>query len=250
MKLKIVVAKRLQRPVRPDAGRPGGTLEDAGDLGERELLEPRQKKDLPVIPVEAAKRPVKEGVVVPADGGLVGAARLVRVLLEVGRVDRDRGGRGPAKMVGGAAPREMVHPRREAALVAVGMAVFEHPLEYDLGDVFGRHAVARELCEVAVERPVVALEELAHAVEVAVAHGEHELMVKGRGAGFHGWALAPVNPGRLRMHRDFCGGCHGWGAAWLEWGVMPCTTAAGASCYRLAGTPPPNTGIDWRLRIA
>jgi hypothetical protein len=41
---------------------------------------------------------------------------------------------------------------------------------------------------------VVALEELAHAVQVAVADGEHELMVGEGGVGFHVGALAPVNP--------------------------------------------------------
>jgi len=55
--------------------------------------------------------------------------------------------------------------------------VLEHPLEDDLGDVLGRRAVAGELGEVAVQRPVVALEELPHAVDVPVAHGQHELVV-------------------------------------------------------------------------
>ena len=63
------------------------------------------------------------------------------------------------------------------ALVAVGVAVLEHPLEDDLGDVLRRRPVAGQLREVAEEGAVVALEELPHAVQVAVAHGEHELMV-------------------------------------------------------------------------
>ena len=154
--------------------------------------------------------------------------RLVRVGLEARGVRRDRAGGGPAEMVHRAAPREVVHPRGEAALVAVGVAVLEHPLEDDLGDVLRRGPVAGQLGEVAEERSVVALEELPHAVEVAVAHGEHELVVGGGGFGFQGGAPVPVNPERLGKHRVFGGGAiHGMGGGAARNSGMPLQPSAG-----------------------
>ena len=192
--------------MRPDAGGADRALEDAGDLGERELLEAREEEDLAVVAVEAAEGAVKEGMVVPARRGLVGAARLVGVGLQVGGVDADGRRGGLPEMVAGAAAGQVVHPGREAALVPVGVAVLEHPLEHGLGDVLGRGPVAGQLGQVAEEGAVVALEELAHAVQVAVADGEHELMVGKGGVGFHGRGSAPVKSRWSGMHRDFGGG--------------------------------------------
>jgi hypothetical protein len=49
----------------------------------------------------------------------------------------------------------------------------------------------------------VALEQLSHAVQVAVADGEHELMVGEGGVGFQGRGSAPVKSRCPGMHRDF-----------------------------------------------
>ncbi len=88
MKLEIMVAERPQGPMGPHAGRAHGALKDPRDLRERELLQSRKQEHLPVGAVEAAERPLQEGVVIASGRRLVGAARLVRMELEVAGVDR------------------------------------------------------------------------------------------------------------------------------------------------------------------
>jgi hypothetical protein len=41
---------------------------------------------------------------------------------------------------------------------------------------------------------MMALEELTHAVQVAVSDGDHELMIGKGGGGFHGGTAPPFNP--------------------------------------------------------
>src|ERR1035437_29025 len=68
----------------------------------------------------------------------------------------------------------------------------------------------------------MALEELAERIELAVAHGEHQLMVgKSVGRGVHGIRREGTNHGRTRLNTDFCKiGDHGWSngrkEAWLD----------------------------------
>jgi hypothetical protein len=116
-------------------------------------------------------------------------------------------------MIGRAAARDLVHPRGEMTLIAVGVAVLEHPFEYDLGEILGGGALAGQFAEVAVKGAVMPLEELAEAVEVAIAHREHQGMIGGRRGQVHGAAVARVNAGGGGLHGKF-GGDHRAGWAW------------------------------------
>lgn len=210
LQAEINGAELLEGAVGADLGGADGALEDAGDFGERELLETGEEKDLAILAVEAGERGVKERVIVAAGRVVRGVRRIVGVFEEVDGIGGVRGGVGLAEMIGGATAGEVIHPGAEAAVVAVGVAVFQHPLENDLRDVFGRGAVAGKLVEEAEERTVVTLEKLAERIEVAVADGEHQVVVGSLiGGGVHGEA-AFFNHGRGRMDTDFVeGGDHG-----------------------------------------
>ena len=82
-------------------------------------------------------------------------------------------------MIGGAPAGEVVHPGGEAAVIAIRVAVFEHPLEHRLRDVLGGRAVAGQLGEEAEERAVVALtpiagEDIAKLVGRMLAYGPED----------------------------------------------------------------------------
>lgn len=169
-------------------------------------------------------------MVVAGGGALAGMRRVVGVVLQIARVGRSGGGGGLAEMIGGAAAREVVEPRGEGAFVAVGVAVFEDALKHGLGDVLGGGAVARELDEEAVERAMVALEELAERVEVAVAHGEHQGVIRERSDGFHGSDAGNVSHRWAGRNAEiWSGGGHGVGEALQD---VPRETAATRKGYR------------------
>lgn len=86
-------------------------------------------------------------------------------------------------MVGGNAPRQMIEPRGEFALVPVGVPVFEDPLENDLDQVFGGVAIADQASEKTEQGAMVALEEVAQTTEFARADGEHKIVIAGFGHG-------------------------------------------------------------------
>ena len=138
---EIDVAQFVERAVGADLGGADGAFEDAGDFGEGELLEAREEEHLAVVAVEAGKRGVEERVVVADGGAGAGVGRVVGVILEGDGVGGVGCGVGFAEVVGGAAAGEVIHPRGEAAVVAVGVAVFEHPLEDGLRDVQIRKSV-------------------------------------------------------------------------------------------------------------
>lgn len=183
LQLEIDVAQFVERAVSADLGGTDGAFEDAGDFGERELLETGEEEDFAVVAIEAGEGGVEEGVIVARRGAIAGIRGLVGVVLQIGGVGRVGRGVGFAEMVGGAAAGEVIHPGRETAVVAIGVAVFEHPLEDGLGDVFGGGAVAGEFHEETEEGAMVALEEFAERVEFAVADGEHQGVI---GAWFGG----------------------------------------------------------------
>lgn len=160
-----------------DLGGADGAFEDARDFGEREFLEAAQEEHLAIAVIEAAEGGAEEGVVVAGGGGLAGVGAVVGVMMEVGGIGGVGRGVGLAEVVGGAAAGEVIHPGGEAAVVAVGVAVFEHALEDDLGDVLGGGAVAGELDQEAEERAVVPFEEFAERVEPAIPDGEHQGMI-------------------------------------------------------------------------
>jgi hypothetical protein len=190
-----------------DLGGADGALEDAGDFGEGELLEAGEEEDLAILVVEAGEGGVQKSVIVAHGGMLAGEGGLVGVILQVGGIGGVRGGVAAAEVIRGAAAREVVHPRGEAAVVTIGVTVLQHPLKDDLGDVLGGGAVAGQLDEKAKERAVMAFEEFAERVEIAVADGEHQSMI---GAWFGSWVHwkggSAVSDGRVGMNRDFFDG--------------------------------------------
>ena len=119
-------------------------------------------------------------MLVTSDGVIGRVRRAVSVIVEVLRIRGGRGGRGFAEMIRGAAAGEMIHPGGEAAIVAVGMPVLEHPLKNDLGNILSRGAVTDELGKKSEERPVMALEQFAQRIQFPVADREHQFMVRQR----------------------------------------------------------------------
>jgi hypothetical protein len=205
--LEIDLAEGLERAVGADFGGADGALEDAGDFGEREFLEAGEEEDFAVLAIEAGEGSVQKSVIVAHGGMLAGEGSLVGVILQVRGIGGVRGGVAPAEVIRGAATREMIHPRGEAAVVSIGVTVLQHPLEDNLGDVFGGGALTGEFDEKAKERAVMAFEKFAERVEIAVADGEHEGVI---GAWFGSWVHwkggSAVNDGRIGMNRDFFDG--------------------------------------------
>ena len=207
LEAEVDVAQGAEGAVGADLGGADGAFEDAGDLGEGEFLEAGEEEDFAVVAVELGEGGVEQGVVV-AGGGVVGGVRtLVGVVVEIGGIGGVGGGAGAAEVVGGAAAREVIHPGGEAAVVAVGVAVFEHPLENRLREVLGDGALAGEFDEKAEERAVMALEQLPERVELAVADGQHQGVVGawfGGGGGVHGGQSAgAINQSGARRNMNF-----------------------------------------------
>ena len=176
-KLEIDIAQFAKGAVGADFRGTDGAFEDVGYFRKRQFLEAGEKKDFTVIVVKAGQRGMQQRVIVMRRRALRRVRRLVRVLVQmrgigcVGRV-----GRCP-EMIGGTASREMIHPRGEATVIAIRVTVLQHALKNGLGDVFGRGAVSGQLHEKAKQRSVMALEEFAKGVELAVADGEHQRMI-------------------------------------------------------------------------
>ena len=233
MQLEVNVAQFAQGAMGADLGGAHGAFENAGDLGEREFLEPRQQEHLPVVAIQPRERRVQERMVVMDGGVFSGVGRLVGVFLQVAGIGGVRSRVGFAEVVGGAAARKVIHPGGEAAIVAVGVAVFEHPLKDGLRDVLRRGVVARQLHQKPEERAVVALEQFAERVEFAVADGEHERVISALfGRGFHGRAdSGAASGGATWMNGDFFeNGNHGDEGTWL---VLPGETGWRGKGYRL-----------------
>ncbi len=212
----VDIAEFAQCAMSADFGGADGAFEDAGDLGEGEFLEAGEKKDFAIVAVEAGEGGVEEGVVVAGGGMVAGVGALVGVFLEIGGISGVGRGVGLAEVVSGAATGEVIHPGAETAVVAVGVAVFEHPLEDGLCDVLGRRALTGEFNEKAEERAVVAFEEFPERVQFAIADGEHQDVVGALfGGGVHGGRVRVFNHGWRRMNTDFWkGGNHSSGGTW------------------------------------
>ncbi len=186
MEFEIDNAEFLERAVGADFGGADGAFENAGDFGEREFLKTAEEEDFAIVAIEAGEGSVEEGVIVARGGGFTGVGTVVGVVLEIDGIGGVRGGVGLAEVIRGAAAGEVIHPRGEAAFVAVGMAVFEHALEDDLRDILGSGAVAGKFHEEAEERAMMAFKEFAERVQLTAAHGEHEFVIGGGGEGVHG----------------------------------------------------------------
>jgi hypothetical protein len=90
-------------------------------------------------------------------------------------------------MIRGATAGKMVHPRGEAAVIAIRVTVFQHALKNCLHDVFRDHPVTGVLDEETEKRAMMPLEQLAQRIEFARADREHQSVVGTLiDRGFHG----------------------------------------------------------------
>ena len=202
--------------MRPHLGRADGALENAGDFGERELLETRQQEHFAIIAVEARECRLQQGVIVARRGVMRRVGRIVHMLLQIHGVGGMRRGVRLAKMIRGTAARQVVHPGGEAAIIPVRVTVLQHALEDRLRDVLGRRPVSRQLDEEAEERPVMALEQLAQRVQLAVPDGEHQGVVRTWfDGGVHGDGIGGFNHGEIAAREWFRGG---WGLDFVDGG--------------------------------
>lgn len=200
MKLEINVAQSAEGAVGADFGGSDGAFENGGDFGEGVALEATEEENLPVIPIEFIQSMTEEFAIIAGGRTDVGEGPIIGVVMKIGGIGGGGGFVGFAEMIGGAASREMIHPRGEFAVVAIGVAVFEHALKDDLSDVFGGGAIPGEFCEEAEKWAVVFLKKFAERIEVALAHGEHQLVV-GLGSGrFQGRSAVGVSRGQSGGH--------------------------------------------------
>lgn len=203
--LKIDVAQLAEGAMGADFCGADGAFENAGDLGEGEFLEAREEQYFAVVAIEPGERDVEERAIV-ARGRLVGGVgRIVGVFVQLRGIDRVRRGAGFAEMIGGTAAGEMIHPRGEAAFVAIRVAVFQHALKHDLHEILRPGAIPCELEQKSKKRPVMAFKELTQRIELSCADSQHQGVVRtlfdgrihdGRGA-------RAFNQRRMRLNMDF-----------------------------------------------
>lgn len=177
MQFKVNPAQRVQGAMRADFGGADRAFENASDLGEREFLEATKEKDFAVVVIKSRQGRLQQKVIVVDRGAFAGVRIFVRVVLEFHRIVGGGSGGRAAKLIGGAAPGELIHPGGERTFVAISVAVFEHSLEHHLRYVLGRGAGMAELDEKTEERAVMAFEEFAQRIEFAVTNREHERMI-------------------------------------------------------------------------
>ncbi len=215
LKAEIAVAQLAERAVGPDLGGADRALEDFGDFGEGQLAEAAQEEHLPLPGIEAGERPVKHGPFVARHGLFVSRGAVIRMVLQFRGIGGRRHRRGLAEVIGGRRPGHVVHPRGEPPVVAVGVAVLQHAMEHVLGDVFGGRPVSGQFDQEAEKGAVVAFEQLAERVEIAVADGQHQGVIGKRVGAVH--VCGPRSSRGLgRLHWDFDGiGDHGDPGAWL-----------------------------------
>ena len=219
MQTEIDFTQFPQGAVRADFGGADGAFEDAGNLGEREFLKAREQQHLAVVAIEAGEGGAEQRVVVARRRMVRGVRCVVGVFLQIRGVGGVGRGVALAEMIRSTTAREVIHPGGEAAVVAVGVPVFQHTLKYRLRDILGRLALAGVFHEKPEERAVMTLEEFAQRIEFAAAHGEHQGMV---GALFdrrvHGGRNAgAVNQSGTRRDMNFVeGGDHGGSGTWLS----------------------------------
>jgi hypothetical protein len=79
----------------------------------------------------------------------------------------------------------MVHPGCEATLVAIRVPILEHTLKRGLDYVLRRRRVPRQFDEKAEKPPVMAVEQFSERVQIAVANGEHQLVIGGGSGAVH-----------------------------------------------------------------
>ena len=161
-------------------------------------------------------------------------------------IGRSGGGGRFAKVIGGAAAGQMVHPRGETSVVTIGVAVLQHSLENDLGDVLGCRAVSDQFSEESKQRSMMAFEQFAQCVEFAVANRKHQFMIGERfGNGWHGGRMV-FNHAWLRMRTNIWKiGDHGFGRTCLALQQTP-RVAKGYKQRSTAGQDRQNSAVHRR----
>ncbi len=138
----------------------------------------------------------EELAIITGCGIRISEGAFIGVVVKVGRIGGSGRFVGFAEMIGGAASGEVIHPGGEVSLIPVGVPVFEHALEDDLGDVLRGRAITGVFSEEAKKRSVVFFEEFSERVEVALAHGEHQFMVRLEGGLIQGRSAVGVSRGQ------------------------------------------------------
>ena len=126
-----------------------GDVEEAGDFLVFEALETREHQQFALGGIQGGERGVKPGGVVGRDGAVGGVWRLVGHGVEIVRISGDGRGAIAAEMVGGDLAGEVVDPGGELALVAVGVPVFQDPVEHELHEILAGGALAGQPHETA-----------------------------------------------------------------------------------------------------
>jgi len=179
--LEIDLAQFLERAVHADLHGADGGVEQAGDLAVFDVLQAGEDEHLAVLERHAGEGGAEEFEVVGRGGVVIGRGAFVGVGVEIGGIG-GRGGAGVfAEVVGGDLAGEVVEPGGELALVAVGVAVFEDPVEDDLHEVLAEGGLVGHPHEEGVEPLLVALEQLAEPGDLAGADRDHDFVV----GGFH-----------------------------------------------------------------
>ena len=105
-------------------------------------------------------------------------------------------------MISRATSREVIHPGGEIPLITVGVPVFQHALEDDLGDVLGGGPVAGIFREKPKQRPVMFFEKFSKRIDVAIAYGEHQFVVRLKGSLFQVESTLGVSRGQFGGDRE------------------------------------------------
>ena len=204
LQAQVEVAERGEGAVHADFHGADAAIMEAGEFFVREMLQPMQREELPLLPGQGGEGAAEQGVFVGAGGLFGGVGRGIRQGVKLGGRG-DVGGVVAPEVVSGDGAGEVVHPRGELALFAVRVPVFQDAEKNLLHEILARRALVGEVHEKTVERTVVALKERAEPGGVARAYGEHVGVIDEVG-GVHGGVVAPsLTGGGRRGNSDFCG---------------------------------------------
>jgi hypothetical protein len=176
--LEKLITQRGKGAVGADLRRADTNVEQAGDLVVPEMLETVQGQDLPLVQRQLSECGPHQSKLIRARSLFVGAdGRRVSHPVQVDRIGW-RGQVGLAsKMVSGDFACEVIEPGGELAFVAIGVAVLEDTVEYQLDEILRSGLIIRQTYEETEERVVMPLEQIAQSGEFAGSHGDHQGMV-------------------------------------------------------------------------
>src|SRR5258708_30538779 len=141
-------------------------------------LETTQNEDFTLVIGQLSQGAAEERNIVAIGGAIIGSRTFVGVLMESDRIGDLR--RLFAVMRGDRLAGHVVQPGAEVSFVAVSVPVFEDAFENNLNQVLAQRAMPGEIDKETVKPAVVTFKKLAELIEVAIANGEHEVVVVSR----------------------------------------------------------------------